>query len=254
MPRKVAVAVALTAALILPIAGCQKGSGTGATASPSPSPSAKPAEILAASIAKIEKASFEFSVGDETEMSSGVWDAGTKMAKISQAGGGNLSVVSAGTDLWVTGFPGMPADQTAHVDLTRLSTGSDIVLLANPLAAFDFLTTASNVERTGPTAFKGTLDLTRLKSADNVGTQKAVDFLAKQTKGGVAAVPFTATIDDQGRFSSFRATFDPATEYDFSDYQLKITSYTTTKTVTKPSGPTVVELPQRLYDLLNSVK
>lgn len=254
MLRKVAAAGALTAALILPVAGCQKGSGPSAGASPSASPSAKAGDVLAAAIAKAQASSFEFTVGDSTDMSAGVWDAGTKMTRLSQGGGGNLVIVSGGTELWVTGLPGMPADQTAHVDLTKLNTGSDLALFANPLAALDFLTTASNIEQTGPTAFKGVLDLTKLQNSASTTTRMAVGFLGKNTKGDLTAVPFTATIDDQGRFSSFSTTFAPVNPDDNGEYQLKITSYATTKTVTKPTGPAVVELPQRLYDLLNSIK
>ena len=67
------------------------------------------------------------------------------------------------------------------------------------------------------------------------------------------AVPFTATVDDQGRLSALKidlSTVDAA----LSPVQTTYSDYGTTVTVTRPDPAQTTEAPDSVYQLFNSTK
>jgi hypothetical protein len=257
MLRKLAAGIALAAAITLPLAGCGKSTG-GSSAkasespSPTPSPSPKPAEALAAAVDKTQAAgNFTFTVANGTDKSTGVYDASTKAIFLDANGDGTIKVWYFGTDIYLAGFPGTPAGKTVHVDLKKITADGSFSAVADPVAGLRLLATAATVEQPSPGTFKGTIDLTKLDANAAPGTKLFVAALTKHVKGGVTAIPFTATVNDQGRVTSFKATFPGADDGKDLDYTLTLADFGTTKTVTKPTA-NVVEASTSFYKILNS--
>ena len=250
MLRKLAAGVLLAAALTLPLAGC-RSAGTTATggASPAASRSPKPTEILTAVIAKSQGTSFALSLGDKNDSLKGSYDAANKAVRLDTGG---FDFVCIGSALYVSGFPGTDSGKYLRVDPAKLTADSTFAVLADPLAGLRFVVAAGSVDQPTSGHFTGTSDLTKVSAGAPAGTKLVVDFLTKQTRGGVTALPFTATVDDQGRLTQFSTTFPAADDGKDIDYVLTLSDFGTKATVTAPDPAKVEDAPPSFYQKVNT--
>jgi hypothetical protein len=137
-----------------------------------------------------------------------------------------------------------------HVDQTKLKGEM----------AKDLAVDASNGDITGLTALigtvvtaegdaktiKGTLDATKVTEDSGMVTLDDV----KAMGAGASALPYTATLDDQGRITSLELDAPKAGEVPAGKWTINVTGYGEQKAQEKPTG-SVKEMPTSAYDMLN---
>ncbi|GIJ44726.1 hypothetical protein Val02_16120 [Virgisporangium aliadipatigenens] len=234
-------------AFTLPVAACGEkaggGNGTGAAASPSPSPSPKPAEVLAKAAAATEGKNLKFTLKFEGETADCVHDATSK--------GTSITAGTGDEKFEFLFFPGtiymkniLTSGKFFKIDMSKVKATSDFRVLEDPLFARSFLATATDVKADAAGAYSGTLDLTKVTGA----AKQAADVLAKDAGAKATAIPFTATVDAQGRLASFTTTFPGADDGKDMPWELKIQEIGGTATVAQPAPSTVTEFPASEYD------
>ena len=243
------------------LAGCAgKASRTTASGSPSASPSPlSPKDTLAASFKQLGQTSYSATVKDGDTTGEATVDSGHQSARVSitMATSGvsiKLGTTAVGSDVWVTmdmgpqlnSQFGLDPKKWMHVDKTRLKgdqakqfdfTPSD------PLDVDGLLDAVVDVKRTDSQHYSGTLDMTKA-----TGSSKPADDVLTKAGDKAKSVPFTATLDDQGRLLSFKvdgAAVDPSLAH-----EVTISGYGT-QSVTAPNPADVIEMPAKVYDLLN---
>jgi hypothetical protein len=261
--RLAPVGVAVIAAAGLAIAGCDAGSTT--STSPSASTSASTTsgtgsssarDALLTSIAPLTRTSYKYTLSSGGLTGQGANDPTLKVATLAltgqqQSNSLTINVIAIGTDLWMKLDFGaanntlkISNDTWFHIDATRLGANPSLPVDPNGGAnTAAVLQNAVDVQRVDATHFSGTVDLTKGTVAGPVG-QPDLDRLGAKAK----AVPFTASVDDQGRLTALKldlATIDasmPAIESTYSDYG-------TTVSATKPDAAHVAEAPDAVYQL-----
>jgi hypothetical protein len=255
--------VAMFATVGIALTGCGS-TGTGGNAAkpstPSPTPTlAAPKDALVTAIKQLGQTSYAFTAKQATVSGQGKADPAAKAAAASMAGSSSginakMSYLSVGSDNWTQMDFGPTLDQQTGIDPTKWMhidtskvTKAD-ALLVNPaspdLLSFSSITNALlTVQRADATHYSGTIDLTTVKGATSPdsATLSKVGDKAK-------SVPFTATLDDNGRPSEFKTDgsgIDPGLSLDitFSDYGAN-------QNISKPTG-TIVEAPSIVYTMFN---
>ncbi|MEU1601814.1 hypothetical protein [Micromonospora matsumotoense] len=205
---------AATAALVVLVtaAGCTSdgGAGSAPTAGPSasgPAPTA-PTAVLAAAAQRVDQQSYRLSLGDGAggDSTTLVWDPrarrGLETTTLAVANGKVvIERLATGTDVYVKvtapdrRVPVWDGRTWWHLGTAEAAaakrTGLDNTRLASTLGA------ATEVRATGDRAYAGTLDLRR-------STEVLGDGLGGVLGERAAAVPFTATVDAQGRLVRYR--------------------------------------------------
>jgi hypothetical protein len=237
-------------AVALSLGGC--GAHQAPAARAEPTPTTTPAQVLASAATRTRAASFNFTIVDDAELTHGVYDATTKALSLTASGDETTTFVVMGTEVYMSGLGGNAVGKLVHVDLTRLSPSSALLPAADALGALAWVGTAGGVEQSNR-SFRGTVDLTKIDASAPAVTRLAVGSLAGHTRGGVGSLPFTATVDDQGRLTTFKTVFPGAgTGGKDLGYDLVLFNLGTTQTVTRPGGPNVVEASAELYQALGS--
>lgn len=158
-------------------------------------------------------------------------------------GGSSIDLRAVGEDAWVraTGVPGIDPGKWLHVAGERLAgTSFDPLPEGDAAGASRYLERMADVTSTGDGTYRGTLDLTKA-AASGV----SVDVLG----GKGDAVPFTATVDDQGRLSSLTidlTAVDPA----LGTVKTTYSGFGEPVTVTPPPANEVTEAPESLTRIL----
>jgi hypothetical protein len=258
------IGVAIFATVGLALTGCKSSTDTGKDATtptaPSPSPSLPaPKDTLTAAIKQLGQTSYAFTATQANVSGQGKADPAGKAAQVSITGSSSgvnikMSIVTVGADNWtqldfgsaLNRQAGIDPKKWMHIDTTKITKADALpVNPASPdLLDFSTLTDAmATVQRTDATHYSGTIDLTTVKGA----AEPEADIL---TKAGAKAksVPFTATLDSNGRLTEFKidgSSIDPGLSVDmtFSDYGA-------TQNITKPTG-TIVAAPSTVYAILN---
>ena len=154
-----------------------------------------------------------------------------------------------GSDLWLKADFG-PLNQNLNIDKTKwykveasklspgaipfdLSGSQPTAPLAWPLGIDAVFANAGNVTRTDATHLAGVVDLSKANGPQAAGKSSATD----------AAVPFTATLDGQGRLTELRITGDLNLDIVFSNYG-------SPTPITAPAAADVLPAPDRLYQVL----
>ena len=132
------------------------------------------------------------------------------------------------------------------MDVARLPDAHGLVPLADPLAVVHLVTGVTEVQRT-PEGFAGKIDLTRVDPGGSPATQRMVARLLGAAAERAASVPFLVRLDDQGRLELFKATFPKAENGKDLEYEFTVLDVGGPVSVTRPSGPTVVEAPAGVY-------
>ena len=259
--RRLAIAgLALTTAI--GVAGCgtssndtSTGTPTDGTTTAAPAAPADATAELAAAAGKLAEDTAKVTVEMAGTMSmTGVVDPKAQKAVMEMtlgAGSGETKVQirKVGTDMYMK-FGGSLAKLAGegkwlHVDAATLAAGSsfDIMPSDDPAGAQAMIKAMSNAESDGKGGFKGTLDLTK--------TPKFNKDAIKGLGNKATAVPFTATVDAQGRLSSMTVDMSGiaagagAMKTTYSDFGTAVD-------VKAPPASQVTEAPKEITGLLNA--
>jgi hypothetical protein len=164
-----------------------------------------------------------------------------------------LNLTALAADLWVkvdlgslNAQVGLDPSKWLKVDSSKIdfnSIGLDVLNSTDVLDLTSMQRAMSNVQRTDDTHLTGTIDLTALTG---VVSPDSSDL----TKAGAAAkaVPFTATLDDQGRLSELKINGDSIGSGLSID--IAITNIGAASPITTPAASDVVPAPQAIYQIL----
>ncbi|GAA1419043.1 hypothetical protein GCM10009662_73270 [Catellatospora coxensis] len=254
--RRFGVAAVGLIALAALATGCKSTAqpGAGASASTSaaaaaPAQQAAAADAQAAAAGKLKETTAKMSV----TMSAGVAGMtvtgqldgpGRKSASVMDVMGMKMEFVSIADEVWLkaAAVPGMPKGWM-HIDTAKLGPQSSLrKSLEDPSYSSKMLATATQVQWDGTGKVKGVLDLSQGPSANAAMVAKLGDK--------VKAVPFTATIDDQGRLTSMTvATAELSPTAGVGDMKIAYSDFGAPVTVEKPTGE-IVEAPAAVLALL----
>jgi len=247
MKRTITIGM-LLAALAAASGACDRGSDRTPAADPpapsSVSPSAAASEQLVAAVAKLDGQSLKYTITGNQGTLSGGFDPTTGGITLRGGTTTKLEYVILDDDVYLKGFD--PQGRWWHLSLSRFPSGSTFRLLADPLFGIKFLTTARNIKQEPPGTFTGTLDVTKVTAG--AVTSQIADLLAKGDPAGATAVPFTATVDGQGRLTGVKATFTGVSKSGRLPYELKIVEYGATAPAVRPSRAETVEAPPEAYN------
>jgi hypothetical protein len=237
------------AALCLGLAGCGASdiSATpSAGASEASPPSAATAKLTAAA-QKLNDDTVKVTLESATVRSTGNLDPGADKATMSVRIGttSSIDLRTIGQDSWLqaTGVPGVEPGKWLHIDGARLAgTTFDALPDGDAAGAGKFVERMADVTDAGDGNFRGTIDLTKV-----AGSGVSVDVLG----GKANSVPFTATVDDQGRLTEL--------DIDLSSIDAQLGKMTTTYSdfgatveVSAPPAADVVEAPESLLQALGA--
>jgi len=247
MKRTITIGM-LIAALAAASGACDRGSDRTPPADPpapsSASPSAAASEQLVAAVAKLDGQSLKYTITGNQGTLSGGFDPTTGGITLRGGTTTKLEYVILDDDVYLKGFD--PQGRWWHLSLSRFPSGSTFRLLADPLFGIKFLTTARHIKQEPPGTFTGTLDVTKVTAG--AVTSQIADLLAKGDPAGATAVPFTATVDGQGRLTGVKATFTGVSKSGRLPYELKIVEYGATAPAVRPSRAETVEAPPEAYN------
>lgn len=253
------VGLSLLAAVSLAVGGCAKSddgqAAKGSAASSSPSPADAKSALLA-SVGQLSKTTYKFHLASDGMTGDGAADPANKAVMMSMSGTEDdvtvkIDYIMIGGEHWIqmdlgdaNELMGIAAGKYMHLDAAKLgdnnslsSTAEDAADLASGM--FDGLVDVKQVDGQHIT---GTIDLTK------VSEDVAPDTETLNKAGGKAkAVPFTATLDSQGRLASFKVDMaaidvNQSLEVSYSEYGAPVT-------ISKPDASKVTEAPSDVYDM-----
>jgi hypothetical protein len=136
-----------------------------------------------------------------------------------------------------------------HVDLSKVKNADDLGLdLAKPDVTGASALLAGVVTAQGDKhTVTGTLDAT--KAGDEIGGFDTDDV--KAMGEAAKSLPYSATLDDQGRLTHLELDVPKAGETPAGKWTLDLTGYGAQQPQTKPDGP-VKEMPASGYEMLNN--
>jgi len=251
----------------LAIGGCTGGNTTSTTSSASPSTAATstgPAgakDGLLNAIAPLTKTSYKYTLSSGGLTGQGANDPAARVATLaltgtatnSQQQGGSITinVLAIATDLWMKLDFGsanstlkISTDKWFHIDATKLGANPSLPVDPNGGAnTAALLKNAVDVKQTDGTHYSGTVDLSNGTVSTPLG-QPDIDRLGAKAK----AVPFTATVDSQGRLSDMKLDF-PSVDPQIPAVSSTYTDYGSTVTAAKPDPAQIQEAPDSLYQI-----
>lgn len=255
--------LAVVAALAFATAGCGLGAGE---ARPSPTPKS-PKDALLASVTELQKTPFTFTVKDASLTGEGAADpaatSGTFKIKVSDDELNftlNFEFLLIKENAWVKIDFGPAAEPLGlgavqkkwlHVDKSKVKDADDLGLggSADPAGSAEIFGAASAVEKVGDRQYRGTVDLTDAKAKDaGMVDEDIVTELGDQAK----AVPFEATVDEQGRLVSLKILVPASGKVKAQTWEVTYSGYGTALNLTAPPAAEVVEAPSTLYDIFNA--
>ncbi|MGW3893241.1 hypothetical protein ACWD69_31760 [Micromonospora chokoriensis] len=254
--RSAITGLGLVMALSFGVGGCNNATdraGTDATAPTSASP-VDALDSLTGALRKLDAQTFTVTskTGLDGPEFSGVVDPAARkvsMKKDSNIGDPEMTVdfVQLGSAVYVklagdvdlysgTRLPTLP-DKWMHIDAGDVEKGSMFsdMVDGDPAGVDDMIKAVTSVERNGEHGFTGTFDITK--------TPGALGIVFKKFGEKSEAVPFSATVDDQGRLtyvfinlSAVNSGFINGTTVTYSDFGTPVT-------IEKPATDQTVEAP-----------
>lgn len=262
--RRVAVVGIAVFALTGTVAGCATKNGTSAAAnstrpaSPSPSPTPEPENVLLASAKSLGTASYKFTV--QADGLTGTGSADGANDRMHAALSGREQNVSVAMDIIVVDFDvymkmapgpltnalGIPPNKYVHIDATKLGENSTLPIFPGrgPLDVAGLMG-GMVAQTTDGKSFSGTVDLTKA-----TGDDAPPAALLEKAGDKAKSVPFTATLDDQGRMTHLKidgSAIDPQLVWEatYSDFG-------SPAGVTPPDSSQVVEAPDSVMKMFQS--
>jgi len=261
--RRFAVAgIGALAVASLGLAACSStsNSASAGSATTSASPSVAPADALVAAATSLNGKGYDMTLTAASVTGKGSVDptnhAVTFDAKASEGGQTfELNLTGIGSDLWakidlgaLNSQVGLDPTKWIKIDATKVDESSIGLNLSNLSDVLDIgsLTKAvSNVQRTDATHLTGTIDLISL-----TGTEKPDADALKKAGAAAKSVPFTATLDDQGRLSDLKINGDSIDTGLSVD--IAVSNVGSPTAVTAPPAAEVVPAPAAIYQILGS--
>jgi hypothetical protein len=146
-----------------------------------------------------------------------------------------------------SGIPGLDqlGDRWMRVDAAKVSTANlGLSTGADTSAADSIVKGVVSAERVSDTEISGTIDLTKSTppgvSADDLQALPAANRI----------VPFTATLDGEGRFAKIVIRMPAVAEFPASDLMTTFADYGTAVAITRPPAADVVPAPDMIYQFL----
>jgi len=258
-PRLAGLGLATLATAAFALAGCENSGATPAASAPAPTGTASsasaadPAAVSALSKATALLGTSSFTMtatsGTGFKLTAAVDPPnGNGTAELTASGPNaevNIKTLLAGKDLYAQ-VPGITKAGTwTHLDVSRLPEGANVGLRPDqidPVNTANLLGAATDVHATGTDSYAGSLDLT--KAAGLAGlTQVTIDGYGD----AASKVPFTATLDPQGRLSTLTINLPQGEPIDvrYADYGAPVA-------VTRPAASEITEAPDSFYTSLGS--
>jgi hypothetical protein len=246
MFRKLATGVALSAALLMPLAACGSSADkSGGPAKPAASPSPKPAELLSAAVTKTKAVNVSFNLDGGDEDTTGAYDVTKKMGTVDLTNAGEqMHLVVAEKDLYMLDVKDL-GGKNLHMVVAKFPAEHGMLIVADPAVALAMLEGAVTVTSPTPNSFQGTIDLAKVKAATPGGT-KMLEGLIKAGGAKANAVEFTAKVDAQGYVAEFNTRFPGADQGKDMLYNITFSNFGAPVTVTVPTAK-LVEAPAASY-------
>lgn len=262
-PRLAGLGLATIATVSLAVAGCAgnttaAGSSSSSAPAPStPSPSvtgsADPAAAakLSTAVEQLDQTSFTLtaSSGSGFKMTGSIDAPGGKASAQLTASGPNAEInvktVLIGQDLYAQ-VPGITKAGTwTHVDGSRLPANANIGLRPgqiDPVNTANLLKATTDVKATSDTSYSGSVDLSKVAGVAGLG-----QVTIAASNAPVQNVPFTATLDPQGRLSTLTVDLPQG-----EPLQVTYANYGQPVNVTAPAASQITEAPDSFYSSLGS--
>jgi hypothetical protein len=256
--QRITIAGLLVTVASLAIVGCGTKAGT-TSASSSPTP-LSPKDALIASVKVFDSNSYTVTVTQPGTTIKAKADMTNKVAGMtfdfkSSTVSMKQDWVLTESDTWIKmdlgGASlnkqfGVQPTKWMHVDKSKLKSVPPVVFGANgdPLGVAGFDSALVTVERVDATHFSGTLDASKLANIE----EPDADAL-KKAGDKAKSLPFTATIDGQGRLAEFKIdknTAAPALAIDVAVIDIGGAASTATKPTTN-----IIQMPNSVYTMLN---
>jgi hypothetical protein len=266
-----------TVALALALAGCNSADGTPTA----PATAADPKAALTAATAELKKGTFTYALTGHEERTTGSVHLPSRSAEMrsetaSDGAKASISIRLVEPDRYMKmtmdlsfldeqdsagGSPEMAAfakqlrevmsgRKWMHLDLSKMDPekAAEISLDEPDISgASTALANAVTVTSTGATTFAGTIDYTKVPSAQVPwGTGEGKAAAAK-----LAAVPFTAALDAQGRLAKLEVDLPAIGEAPAHKRTTEITGYGTAVAVKRPAAGETVKAPDSAYEAIN---
>jgi hypothetical protein len=259
---KLRPALLLAAALLTGVvaAGCQSTANSGTPNANSSSAAAEQAkQALAAAVAKNLTTSSKFTMtlsgaalgtGSGDNAINGAVDPTTHKGSITMAVSGiNLEFRLLPDAMYLKfggALPGLP-EGWMKLDVNKLPASLKASLLAGSITGADrFAAAVQDIHKTGDKTYEGTLDLA--KSTGGLGmTAQMLNQIPQSDR----IVPFSATLDDQGRLAEMVVTTtiqgkESKTDIKYSDFGVPVT-------VEAPPASETTEAPELIYSAMSAL-
>lgn len=266
-PRGTATSIALAGLLSLCLTACgnstdsSAGAGGATTAATTAPVDAKAA--LAASTKELTAGNYALAVKTPDLTVTGSVHAPSKSGALkmditSEGSTFTMELIGLTTDRWVRVSSRDPQLQAAlggdgkvwsHVDSSKIKEGGglDIDVTNADLLGLDALVKGATTVKGDAKNMTGTIDATKVEAEDALLDSE--DIKAMGT--AAATLPFTATLDDQGRLTTLVIDAPKAGDTPAGKWSYTISGYGEQKTQTKPDG-TVKEITDQQLSMLNS--
>jgi hypothetical protein len=262
--------VVIVVASVLLAAGCTGGDkkqggspGVDANASASAAASSSSAAATAtgdlrAAVTELTKTSYRYTLkaGDATGGGTVDPTAAQSSLSISVAAEGEAfktDVLILGPELFakISGLPlpGLDGKKWFRIDRSRIKSFNALGIrdVDDPTGVKTLSGTIATIQKTGDRSYKGTLDLSKGSAAFGLD-----DAAAKQLGEKARAVPFEATVNEQGRLATWKMTIPAHGSEKETSFELAYTEHGGKFELKKPAAGEVVNPPEAVYEMLQS--
>lgn len=261
-PRLAGLGLATMATVAFAVAGCGDNTATSSTpgsAAPTTSGSASAADPaaaakLSAAVEQLDQTSFTLTASSGSGFKlTGTIDApnGKASAQLTASGPNaeiNIKTLLIGQDLYAQ-VPGITKAGTwTHLDGSRLPANANIGLRPgqiDPVGTANLIKATTDVKATSDKSYSGSVDLS--KAAGLAGLGQVTVAASAASAAPVQNVPFTATLDDQGRLSTLTVELPQG-----EPLQVTYANYGQPVTITAPAASEITEAPDSFYSSLGS--
>ncbi|GAA1359775.1 hypothetical protein [Catellatospora chokoriensis] len=244
--RRAAGVVTALATVLIGLAGC---GGSGEPAAPATSaPALAAEEVFATAAEALTTQPLQFKMEMRGLFSINGWmDVTARTAEVMGSmpiDGKSTAVHMLGTadDVWLKIDADSPSEKWMHATAAQLAgTTFDFTAPDNPGGVLGLVNAVNKVESAGTRRYQGTVDMTTSPTYDPATAGALADKLS--------AVPFQATVDEQGRLSTFRVDLTGLTP------NLVMTAsytYGVPVVVKAPPAAEVIEMPATIVANLRS--
>jgi hypothetical protein len=252
----------LVAALTFGAGGCAGATNDADAGTDAGATVVDPKETLATAAKKLTEESFKLNIDlGSAGTGVGAMDAPNKIGAITltvEAEGTSLKLDTMvfGPDVYIKmdlggmELPGMSADKWMHMDASKLPANNSLGLNAgefDPSGAAKFLNAVATAESVDGKTITGTLDLTKAVGAAGID-DKDIAGMGEKAK----AVPFEATVDDEGRLTKLAIDMPAYGGDQAQKITVTYSDFGSPVQATKPGADEITEAPETIYGTLGA--